>query len=72
MPNNINHLFHLVNQSPLPLTVATGVLVTMTGISTWFYQYDKTLLTGLTIIILTIIQWWRDIIREGTYQGLHI
>jgi hypothetical protein len=21
------------------------------------------------IIILTIIQWWRDIVREGTYQG---
>lgn len=26
---------------------------------------------GLLLIILTIIQWWRDVIREGTFQGHH-
>ena len=25
----------------------------------------------LKLPILTIIQWWRDVTREGTYQGLH-
>ena len=30
------------------------------------------ILVGMTIRILTkgIIQWWRDTVREGTYQGL--
>lgn len=26
---------------------------------------------GLAITALTMQQWWRDIVREGTYQGLH-
>merc|ERR1719167_2122684 len=29
------------------------------------------LILGLTGVLLTIIQWRRDITREGTYQGLH-
>nr|UXD79082.1 cytochrome c oxidase subunit III [Stolotermes victoriensis] len=67
-----NHPFHLVNQSPWPLTGAIGALVTMTGMIKWFHMYDQTLLnTGMTIMLLTMIQWWRDITREGTYQGLH-
>lgn len=28
-------------------------------------------LVGVLRIILSIVQWWRDIIREGTFQGLH-
>lgn len=26
---------------------------------------------GVFIIIITIVQWWRDVIREATYQGFH-
>ena len=26
---------------------------------------------GAVITVLTIIQWWRDVTREGIYQGLH-
>nr|WHM51815.1 cytochrome c oxidase subunit III [Stolotermes victoriensis] len=67
-----NHPFHLVNQSPWPLTGAIGALVTMTGMIKWFHMYDQTLLNvGMTIMLLTMVQWWRDITREGTYQGLH-
>lgn len=29
------------------------------------------ILTGLLIILVTIIQWWRDVVREATYQGHH-
>nr|URX53259.1 cytochrome c oxidase subunit III [Glyptotermes perparvus] len=67
-----NHPFHLVEQSPWPLTGAMGALVTMSGMISWFHQYNQyLLLMGMTIMILTMIQWWRDIVREGTYQGLH-
>ena len=67
-----NHLFHIVNKRPWPLTGATGAIVTLIGLIKWFHQYDDSLLgIGAIIAALTIIQWWRDITREGTYQGLH-
>lgn len=72
MTRHRNHPFHLVEQRPWPLTGAIGAIVTISGIIKWFHQYNQELLAiGGLIIILTIIQWWRDIVREGTYQGLH-
>jgi cytochrome c oxidase subunit 3 len=72
MTRHINHPFHLVEQRPWPITGAVGAIVTLSGIIKWFHQYNQELLLiGGLITILTIIQWWRDIVREGTYQGLH-
>jgi cytochrome c oxidase subunit 3 len=72
MTRHRNHPFHLVEQRPWPLTGAIGAIVTISGIIKWFHQYNQELvLIGGVIMILTIIQWWRDIVREGTYQGLH-
>nr|AVN67459.1 cytochrome c oxidase subunit 3 [Gyna capucina] len=72
MTTHNNHPFHLVDKSPWPLTGATGALITMTGLIKWFHLYNQELMMiGFTIMILTMIQWWRDIVREGTYQGLH-
>nr|AIY61664.1 cytochrome c oxidase subunit 3 [Glyptotermes sp. A TB-2014] len=72
MTSQSNHPFHLVEQSPWPLTGAIGALITMSGMISWFHQYNQELLMmGGLIMILTMIQWWRDIVREGTYQGLH-
>nr|WAX39225.1 cytochrome c oxidase subunit III [Anaplecta sp. 8 ZQW-2020]WAX39238.1 cytochrome c oxidase subunit III [Anaplecta sp. 8 ZQW-2020] len=67
-----NHPFHLVNQSPWPLTGAIGAMITMVGLIKWFHMFSNELmLLGMTIMIMTMIQWWRDITREATYQGLH-
>lgn len=67
-----NHSFHLVDQRPWPLTGATAALTITTGIVKWFQEFNINLfLTGVCIIVLTCIQWWRDIRREGTFQGLH-
>nr|YP_010946731.1 cytochrome c oxidase subunit III [Panesthia strelkovi]WGO57462.1 cytochrome c oxidase subunit III [Panesthia strelkovi] len=72
MSSHNNHPFHLVDKSPWPLTGAIGALITMTGLIKWFHLYNNQLIfVGTTIMILTMIQWWRDIVREGTYQGLH-
>nr|UBN08874.1 cytochrome c oxidase subunit 3 [Panesthia australis]UBN08887.1 cytochrome c oxidase subunit 3 [Panesthia obtusa] len=72
MSSHNNHPFHLVDKSPWPLTGAIGALITMTGLIKWFHLYNNQLIfIGFTIMILTMIQWWRDIVREGTYQGLH-
>nr|YP_003734733.1 cytochrome c oxidase subunit III [Eupolyphaga sinensis]ACO07082.1 cytochrome c oxidase subunit III [Eupolyphaga sinensis]QYH44915.1 cytochrome c oxidase subunit 3 [Eupolyphaga sinensis] len=72
MTNHANHPFHLVDKSPWPITGALGALTMLMGMIKWFHMYNQELmLIGMMIMILTMIQWWRDITREGTYQGLH-
>nr|WRK67356.1 cytochrome c oxidase subunit 3 [Barbibucca biremis] len=67
-----NHPYHLVDYSPWPLTGALAAMITTSGMVKWFHMYDSSLLIlGNTIMILTMIQWWRDVIRESTLQGLH-
>uniref|UniRef100_A0AAU6QCW6 Cytochrome c oxidase subunit 3 n=1 Tax=Seira pallidipes TaxID=3053390 RepID=A0AAU6QCW6_9HEXA len=67
-----NHSFHLVDQSPWPLTGALGALTLTSGIVKWFHLFKMDLFfLGILIMILTCIQWWRDISRESTFQGLH-
>ena len=66
------HAYHIVNPSPWPLTGAFSALLLTSGLVIWFHYNSITLLTlGLLTNILTIYQWWRDVIREGTYQGHH-
>nr|ACA62487.1 cytochrome c oxidase subunit III [Drosophila sucinea] len=72
MSTHSNHPFHLVDYSPWPLTGAIGAMTTVSGMVKWFHQYDISLFfLGKYYYILTVYQWWRDVSREGTYQGLH-
>jgi len=72
MTTHSNHPYHLVDYSPWPLTGAIGAITTVSGLVKWFHIYDINLfLLGIAITSLTIYQWWRDISREGTFQGLH-
>lgn len=67
-----NHSFHLVDQSPWPLTAALGALILTSGIVKWFHQFNpNSIILGILILLLTTYQWWRDISREGAFQGLH-
>nr|UGS80495.1 cytochrome c oxidase subunit III [Paracaecilius japanus] len=69
---NQNHPYHLVNVSPWPLTGALGALFMTLGTVEWFHSPKSTLMTiGLITMILTMIQWWRDVVRESTFQGNH-
>nr|YP_009653361.1 cytochrome c oxidase subunit III [Gasterophilus haemorrhoidalis]QCG71493.1 cytochrome c oxidase subunit III [Gasterophilus haemorrhoidalis] len=72
MPTHSNHPFHLVDYSPWPLTASIGAMTMVSGLVKWFHQYDVSLfLLGNIIVILTVYQWWRDVSRESTFQGLH-
>nr|YP_009829004.1 cytochrome c oxidase subunit III [Scincella modesta]QJC59320.1 cytochrome c oxidase subunit III [Scincella modesta]QMS48868.1 cytochrome c oxidase subunit III [Scincella modesta] len=66
------HAFHMVDPSPWPLTGAIAALLMTSGLAIWFH-FNSTLLMniGLMVLLLTMYQWWRDITREGTYQGHH-
>nr|WDY84620.1 cytochrome c oxidase subunit III [Macrodiprion sp. 2 GYN-2022c] len=66
------HPFHLVNYSPWPLMSSLSVMILLLGsIKLFNFKTTNMLLLGLFITILIMIQWWRDIIRESTFQGLH-
>nr|ATD12208.1 cytochrome c oxidase subunit III [Cicadellidae sp. EMHAU-2015-Zz052706] len=67
-----NHPFHLVDNSPWPIVGSMGLLTLTSGTILLFKFNEFSLLTmGVMIIILTMVQWWRDVIRESTYQGIH-
>nr|AGN71399.1 cytochrome c oxidase subunit III [Pelodytes ibericus] len=66
------HSYHMVNPSPWPLTGAIAALLMTSGMAMWFhYQKTSILALGLIIMLATMFQWWRDVIREATYQGHH-
>lgn len=72
MSTHANHPYHLVNYSPWPLTASIGVITTVSGLIIGFHQFNYSLfLLGNIITILTVYQWWRDVSRERTFQGLH-
>nr|YP_009671884.1 cytochrome c oxidase subunit III [Axianassa australis]QCX31744.1 cytochrome c oxidase subunit 3 [Axianassa australis] len=67
-----HHPYHLVDMSPWPLTGSISAMMLTTGLLKWFHQFNMDLLIlGVLATMLTMVQWWRDITREGTYQGLH-
>nr|QFQ01401.1 cytochrome coxidase subunit III [Manuscaris liui] len=72
MTSHGHHTYHLVDMSPWPLTASVSAMMLTTGLVKWFHQFNMDLLLlSFVAMILTMIQWWRDVTREGTYQGLH-
>nr|YP_009340660.1 cytochrome c oxidase subunit 3 [Vema ewingi]APQ42949.1 cytochrome c oxidase subunit 3 [Vema ewingi] len=65
--------FHLVEFSPWPLTGSAGALFLTVGLGAWMHNYASSLLMllGLLMISVTMVYWWRDILRESTFQGFH-
>lgn len=68
------HPFHIVDPSPWPLLTSLGAFFTLFGFALYmhFYQNGFTLfLLGLIILLTTMSLWWRDVIREATFEGHH-
>jgi len=68
------HPYHLVDPSPWPFVGSIGALGLTTGSVMYFHRYvygEILMFMALILIILVMFVWWRDVIREGTYLGLH-
>jgi heme/copper-type cytochrome/quinol oxidase subunit 3 len=68
------HPYHLVDQSPWPLTASLGCLSLTTGGVMYMHGYSGGVLTltvGFLCILGTMYVWWRDITREAVFQGHH-
>lgn len=66
------HPYHIVNISPWPLIVGLRRIRAVIGLIKLFNfsSLDLFILSILTVIVLRLL-WWRDVIRESTYQGYH-
>nr|YP_006576093.1 cytochrome c oxidase subunit III [Kulikovia alborostrata]AEM23550.1 cytochrome c oxidase subunit III [Kulikovia alborostrata] len=68
----VRNPFHLVELSPWPLVGSVGAFFLTVGLASWCHGYGVFLMVlGLGVILLTMLQWWRDVIRESTFQGFH-
>lgn len=68
----VRNPFHLVEFRPWPLVGSLGAFFLTVGLASWMHNYRVLVLFfRFSIILLTMLQWWRDVIREGAYQGFH-
>lgn len=72
MSNLIRHPYHLVDESPWPLISSLGAFFLTTGLVKWFHFISYSLIIlGLSITLIVMAQWWRDVSFEGAHQGVH-
>jgi cytochrome c oxidase subunit III len=75
----VKHDYHLVDPSPWPLigaisafTMAVGLVMTMKGLRPGGLTAGPLVFAaGILGILYTMLSWWRDVIREATYEGFH-
>nr|UZA61268.1 cytochrome c oxidase subunit 3 [Endeis sp. JZ-2022] len=66
------HPFHIVNQSPWPLTSSISAMLMTSGLIEFMYMKTYLMITtGAILMLMSSLQWWRDITREATLQGHH-
>nr|UXX49943.1 cytochrome c oxidase subunit 3 [Portunion sp.] len=70
--STMKHPYHLVDSSPWPLTSSFSAMALASGLVFWFHgEGSSVLLLGVLGVLASMVQWWRDVTREGTHQGLH-
>ena len=68
------HSWHLVDPSPWPLVASLGGFSMTSGGVLYMHNYiggGKLLLTGVIMILYVMYTWWRDIVREATFEEQH-
>nr|YP_011008304.1 cytochrome oxidase subunit III [Ishige okamurae]WBP70205.1 cytochrome oxidase subunit III [Ishige okamurae] len=71
---NQKHPFHIVSRSPWPILVSFSVLFTVIGFVGYCHTIKNSLLlffSGLVLLLSGLCCWWRDVIREATFEGKH-
>jgi heme/copper-type cytochrome/quinol oxidase subunit 3 len=72
--NKQKHDFHLVEPSPWPILTAFSILMLTLGAVMYFHSYVGgyfLLPTGFILLLLMLTFWWRDVVREATFEGRH-
>nr|YP_009511845.1 cytochrome c oxidase subunit 3 [Gracilaria gracilis]AXI97722.1 cytochrome c oxidase subunit 3 [Gracilaria gracilis] len=68
------HPFHLVDPSPWPFVASLSAFSCAIGGVMYMHAYkqgDIVLLCGFIMLFMTMFVWWRDVVRESTFEGHH-
>jgi len=67
------HPFHIVDFSPWPLFCGLAVLsLTFSFVQTCHgFLSESTLYVSLGLLLIVLLQWFRDILREAVFEGCH-
>ena len=69
------HSYHLVDPSPWPIISAFGAFMLTVGGVLYMHKFNGgwgLFITGFILILYMMYTWWRDIIREATFEETHI
>ncbi|HSI40839.1 MAG TPA: cytochrome c oxidase subunit 3 [Xanthobacteraceae bacterium] len=68
-----HHDYHMVEPSPWPFVASVSAFVLAVGAVFWMHGQLTSLvaIAGFLGVLYTMVVWWRDVIREGEYQGHH-
>jgi|JI102314DRNA_FD_contig_91_756302_length_2784_multi_14_in_0_out_0_3 cytochrome c oxidase subunit 3 len=68
------HSYHLVDPSPWPLVASLGALMLTCGCVMYMHKYIggwQLIRIGIFTILYSMYTWWRDVIREATFEDKH-
>ena len=68
------HPFHLVDPSPWPIFASFAAFLSTVGGVMYMHAYSGgglVLSLGQSMILYSMFVWWRDVVRESTYEGHH-
>lgn len=68
------HFFHMVTPSPWPFFIALHIFILVLGGVLYMHTYNGggyLILWGIFNILYIVNLWLRDVIREGTFEGMH-
>ena len=68
------HSFHLVDPSPWPLVASLGAFIMVSGGVLYMHRFTGgwvLFITGFFTVLYVMYTWWRDIIREATFEEQH-
>jgi len=74
LEKNQTNPFHLVDPSPWPLVASIGAFSMTSGGVMYMHNYiggGNLFSLGFFITLYVMFVWWRDIVREGTFEGQH-
>lgn len=69
--NKFFHPFHLVTVRPWPILTSISVINNLLITINWFNKINYIYIITIPCTLICAYQWWRDIIRESTFQGFH-
>jgi len=72
--NKITHPYHLVNPSPWPFFMSISVFNIAIALISYMHRFEGAFIYFIfTFFVLfhILFFWWRDVIREATFEGMH-